>query len=163
MSQYMLIQVAEGEILEKIYPSLEKAQEAMRKRTQVCCSNFEEYVEEGNASVGEMVAYIMDGKNHDNYSWKIVEISSEEKSISEMTTEEILKQLTSNQKDDIYRALWQKHVENDVQFQAIEAFDVSLDQTTVENIANRYVYGDYDCNLSYWTNIESLIREYLND
>ena len=80
-----------------------------------------------------------------------------------MSTQEILGQLTSKQKDDIYRALWQKHVENDVQFQAVEAFDTSLEQATVEIIANRYVYGDYDCNLPYWENIENLIREYLDD
>lgn len=86
-----------------------------------------------------------------------------QKTMSEMTTEEILTQLTSEQKDTIYRTLWREHVENDVYSQAINVFDVYLDKVTVEIIANRYVYGDYDCNLSYWENIENLIKEYLED
>ncbi len=40
--------------------------------------------------------------------------------------------------------------------------DQYLSDDRIENIANRYVYeGRYDCNLSYWQNIENLIDEEL--
>lgn len=72
---------------------------------------------------------------------------------------EIIKSLSYQEKDTLYRHLWAEHVRQDV-----ESFceDEGLDfpDSVVEHIAERYVYdGDYDCNRSYWDNIGELVRE----
>ena len=67
----------------------------------------------------------------------------------------ILNSLSTSEKDELYRALWLEYVKED-----IRNYDESLDEGAVEVIASRYVYDvDYDCNLSYWDNIENLIEE----
>lgn len=67
----------------------------------------------------------------------------------------ILNSLSALEKDELYRALWLEYVKED-----IRNYDESLDESMVEVVASRYVYdGDYDCNLSYWDNIENLIKE----
>lgn len=71
----------------------------------------------------------------------------------------ILKDLTEEEKDAIYRKLWYNHVLEDVYSFANDE-DIEITDDIAENVAYRYVYeGDYDCNLSYWSNIKNLIDD----
>lgn len=74
----------------------------------------------------------------------------------------IIEHMSSGQKDDIYRMLWadqvEKQVEKDVKDRMIE-IDVILDDDSVLDVVHRYVYeGEYDCNYSYWDDLDTLIR-----
>ena len=67
--------------------------------------------------------------------------------------------LSPEEEDKVYRYLWSNHVRNDVVAHA-EFLGVVLSDEEIDIITERYVYdGDYDCNLSYWDNIENLINE----
>ena len=64
--------------------------------------------------------------------------------------------LNDQLKDEIYRKLWKEYVKED-----IIQFNNKLDEELIDLIANAYVYdGEYDCNFSYWDNIENLINKY---
>ena len=63
--------------------------------------------------------------------------------------------------DEVYRLIWKEHVALDVK-KYIK--DNDLDERDIDTIADQvsdaWVYeGDYDCNRSYWDNIESLVKE----
>lgn len=68
------------------------------------------------------------------------------------------------EKDAAYHQLWLSYVIEDVRAHMTDYLDKNqyLSDECIENIANRYVYeGRYDCNLSYWQNIENLIDDEL--
>jgi len=66
--------------------------------------------------------------------------------------------LSDKVKDEIYRSELKQHTAEDVRAR-IEDTSVKLDECQIENVAHRYAYeGDYDCNLSYWDNIDNLIE-----
>lgn len=68
--------------------------------------------------------------------------------------------LSYEAKDHIYREVWKEHVMEDIKSYA-EENGHSLTEEELVVAADRYVYmGDYDCNLSYWQNISSLIERY---
>ncbi len=70
----------------------------------------------------------------------------------------IIEHMSSGQKDDIYRMLWADQVEKDVKDRMTE-IDVILDDDSVLDVVHRYVYeGEYDCNYSYWDDLDTLIR-----
>ena len=70
----------------------------------------------------------------------------------------IIERMSSSQKDDIYRALWAEQVKQDVKDRMTE-IDVILDDDSVLDVVHRYVYeGEYDCNYSYWDDLDTLIR-----
>lgn len=74
-------------------------------------------------------------------------------------TAQMLNNMTNAEKDNLYRVLWFDYVKNDVKSFANES-DYVLTDTDVEYIARQFVYeGRYDCNLSYWQNIENLILD----
>ncbi len=80
--------------------------------------------------------------------------------------------VVSEYRDKIYREVWKEYVTTDILSIAKDtglcSKDTDLTESIPENlkrkaeeIADMYVYnGDYDCNLSYWDNLENLIREY---
>ena len=71
----------------------------------------------------------------------------------------ILASLSPGEPDALYRRLWLGHVKEDVRAR-IQDTKASLTGEEIEQVARRYVYqGDYDCNQSYWDNIDALIRE----
>lgn len=85
------------------------------------------------------------------------------KDIKEMTAKEIVSELTTKKKDEVYRIIWKEYIKEDIILQA-EELGVKLNNDVVDIIANSYVYeGDYDCNLTYWDNIENLIEKYTED
>lgn len=75
---------------------------------------------------------------------------------------EKIKTLDGTTKDAIYRALWMDYVMDDINSRIEEMeLDDAYDESDVKAIAERYVYdGKYDCELSYWDNIENLIDGY---
>lgn len=75
-------------------------------------------------------------------------------------------ELTTREKDALYRRLWEDYVRDDV-LGFLEDWNGDIPETQtgidemVDNVVNAYVYeGRHDCNLPYWTNIENLCREY---
>jgi ribosomal protein S13 len=86
------------------------------------------------------------------------------KGIGPKTKEELLKklnfdELSYEEKDAIYRAVWLNHVKNDVKA-FIKDQDIALNEDQIDHIAQLYVYdGRYDCNLNYWDNLDNLINE----
>ena len=83
---------------------------------------------------------------------------NEAKSISE--------RLSASTKDELYRLLWKDHVMEDVEAELESTLDdddnLSFDDKAyiINEVADRYVYGnEYDCNLSYWDNIDNLIND----
>lgn len=80
-----------------------------------------------------------------------------------MSSSEIYANLSYSQRDDIYRMKLKEHVEEDVKSRLSEHFDARLsadeEESLISEIANTWVYdGDYDCELSYWDNIDNLIK-----
>lgn len=71
--------------------------------------------------------------------------------------------LDSASRDALYRRLWIEYVTEDVAchigtFDNIPCEDYD---TIIELVAQAYVYdGDYDCNLTYWENIDNLINRF---
>lgn len=67
--------------------------------------------------------------------------------------------LSPEEREKIYREVWKEHVMEDVR-EIAEENGTELSENDVDRIADRYVNnGDYDCNLSYWDNIDNLIAE----
>ena len=61
--------------------------------------------------------------------------------------------------EEIYRQVKAKHVKEDALNEA-EELDIDITDEQAEIIAQKYVYeGIYDCNKSYWSNLDYLIRE----
>ena len=75
--------------------------------------------------------------------------------------------MNAEEKDAIYRYLWREHVEKDVRSQLdqnprLEHLSDEEYENLIKSVATRYVYDcRYDCNLSYWDNIDNLISEEL--
>lgn len=77
----------------------------------------------------------------------------------------ILESLSYEEKDLLYRKLWYDYVLEDVK-EVIEDSDISIKNPDkiAKEIARKYVYdGDYDCELSYWNNIEILLQKEVNE
>lgn len=70
---YLLITVIEMEILTEEFPTYENAYAAMKKEFDNYGGD-QEKIEDGEANIHEFDAWIEDGNNHDNYSWRIVEL-----------------------------------------------------------------------------------------
>ena len=67
--------------------------------------------------------------------------------------------MSSYEQDQIYRYLWAQHVREAVESLCDEE-EIELNDGNIDLIVEKYVYeGKYDCNLSYWTNLENLIDE----
>lgn len=71
------------------------------------------------------------------------------------------------EKDDLYRRLHLDYVKEDIASRLDEHdFELKTDEDIdmlIDTVARRYVYdGEYDCNLSYWDNIDNLIEYYIN-
>lgn len=68
------------------------------------------------------------------------------------------KNLDPGTADALYRAVWKEHVLEDIDaWLENNGEDITPEQR--DYAAERYVYdGKYDCNLSYWDNIENVVR-----
>lgn len=109
---------------------------------------FEKYCVEGSDPELERLMEEHDKNVRDD---AISKFSSAEPSL-------IIEHMSSGQKDDVYRMLWADQVEQDVKDRMAE-IDVILDDDSVLDVVHRYVYeGEYDCNYSYWDDLDTLIR-----
>lgn len=71
--------------------------------------------------------------------------------------EGIINSLNDYEKDMLYRILWLEYVKQDID-QFAEDNDIDIEEGDVDVAAERYVFeGEYDCNLSYWVNINNLL------
>lgn len=84
--------------------------------------------------------------------------------IMDKTLKEIINDLPYKEKDNLYRYLWYPYIIEDVELYLTDNYDLE-DYTEdeieniINNVANNYVYnGKYDCNISYWNNLESMIE-----
>lgn len=79
---------------------------------------------------------------------------------------EFVLNLTTEEKDAVYRRLWADHVRYDVE-QYLHEMDEDFSgygaddfKNLIDAVTDRYVYeGDYDCDMCYWSNLESIIKE----
>ena len=61
-------------------------------------------------------------------------------------------------RDKIYREVWKEHVKEDIR-EFLKDNDMELDEDGIDKAATLYaMHGQYDCNLSYWSNIENVIK-----
>lgn len=77
-------------------------------------------------------------------------------------TLEFLNSLDVKEKDELYRHLWRNYVVEDIKEYAeeyVKVLDVSISQEMIEIAAELFVSGGYDCNFSYWENIECVIEK----
>ena len=79
--------------------------------------------------------------------------------LSNLTTDELrnvvaeLKNVDSTTFDTLYRLFWESYVRDD--FESLGDFT----EDELDSFVHDYVYnGNYDCNLSYWDNLENIIR-----
>lgn len=80
--------------------------------------------------------------------------------------EDIYNSLDNTVRDSLYRLLWSDYVKSDINAVLEQHPDAPEDddkyEAMVNDITRSYVYeGDYDCNLSYWDNINNLIDKYI--
>lgn len=72
-------------------------------------------------------------------------------------TTKLLKTLTLEEKETIYRHVWVEHVIEDIKTY-LKDNNETLTDIEIEYAARRYVFdGKYDCNLPYWSNIKTVI------
>lgn len=68
--------------------------------------------------------------------------------------------------DNIYRRVWSEHVKEDFEARIEERFNNYFDITDedINKMVNLYVYdGQYDCEQSYWDNLDNLINQILRE
>lgn len=79
--------------------------------------------------------------------------------IANLTPSQILEKVDN--KDSLYRMLWSDYMYEDV-YDFVKENNYPLNESGIQEVIERYVYcGDYDCNLSYWDNINNLVQEAL--
>ena len=111
---------------------------------------FDKYfkiVETHYSLMDDVISAIMKNEEAKEILWQLI------------TKEKMRKLNSSDIKDMFYSLVWKEHVVEDVLSYADDN-DIPVTQETAEKVADRYVYErDYDCNLSYWTNINNILSE----
>lgn len=74
--------------------------------------------------------------------------------------ERIYFSLSDKERDNLYRLLWAKHVYEDLKEYQKQGFGPQLNKEGLQAAAFEYVEGEYDCNASYWVNLETLLQNY---
>lgn len=96
----------------------------------------------------------------------ITDIATAINKLSENDLEKLAENLDFKTSDNLYRILHMPYVKEDVE-QMIKDLEIDTSaynlECFIDDCASRYVYdGDYDCNLSYWQNLENIIRNEIN-
>lgn len=81
-------------------------------------------------------------------------IDSEKENLDHTTLNWFLGTLPSDIKDSFYRKIWAEHVYED-----ICNMYTKISKKRAEKVAETYVNGRYDCNRSYWENLDDLLSE----
>lgn len=74
-------------------------------------------------------------------------------------SESKINELSAIEKDKIYRMVWAEYVAEDILSHG-KKIEAEISKKDAEILAQEYVGGKYDCNISYWSNIEKLIKDY---
>lgn len=85
---------------------------------------------------------------------------------TEQKVMDILATWSETEKNIAYHQLWLPHVIEDISSYMEEYLETDqyLTNDEIVHAARRYVYdGRYDCNLSYWQNLENLMDEALRN
>lgn len=94
----------------------------------------------------------------------INELKDELNKLDENKIKELAAGLDEKKADSLYRALWCNYVKEDVKLKLEEESDIKLTENEIDNCVDLYVYhGKYDCDLSYWDNIQNLIEDVWED
>lgn len=71
----------------------------------------------------------------------------------------ILDKLTVEEKEAVYREVLAQYTKQDILVRAEDYFGMDISDEEAEFLAERWAYdGEYDCNLSYWDNIDNLLK-----
>lgn len=134
----------------EIYTTKEKALEALNKKklekdicklaSDMLCSHFDS----NSIEQLELLKAIMVGTLTDYEKEKLSDI--------------LMRLLPSMEKDTFYRKIWAEDVMIDIKSFAADK-GIRLSDENIKEAAEAYVNGRYDCNLSYWDNIQNLISE----
>lgn len=134
----------------EIYTTKEKALEALNKKklekdicklaSDMLCSHFDR----NSIEQLELLKAIMVGTLTDYEKEKLSDI--------------LMRLLPSMEKDTFYRKIWAEDVMIDIKSFAADK-GIRLSDENIKEAAEAYVNGRYDCNLSYWDNIQNLISE----
>ena len=96
----------------------------------------------------------------------ITDIATAINALTKDDLEKLAENLDFKTSDDLYRILHMPYVKEDIKHMLNELeIDTSAYnlECLIDDCASRYVYdGDYDCNLSYWQNLENIIRNEIN-
>lgn len=66
--------------------------------------------------------------------------------------------LSPDEKDQVYRQVKAKYLKEDIVSRS-EEIGKELSEEEIDSITDLYVnHGKYDCNISYWDNIDNLIN-----
>lgn len=148
---YLLVSTDGFSISHKSFSAYEEAYKEMEKRYKdFDQSEFDDFYKDQSMIGANSAAVYNNGDGV--YLWEIIETTP--------TVEDVLNH-DAKFKDDIYRQLWADAVEEDIKSYSKE-IDINLTAEQIVAAAKRYVNGDYDCNLDYWSNIESVIRRTKN-
>lgn len=87
--------------------------------------------------------------------------------LGNLTANQVVEKLAGINRSDVFRMLWAEQVREDVlsylsfpeESHLLYQYGVDFDNSSIAEIANRYVNGEYDCNRSYWENLDALIEE----
>lgn len=142
VNKYLLINTDGYDINYRTFNSFEEAATEMEKAYKAHKPDYLEekyadltYIDENNAAV-----YC---NGEDIYLWEIITVEFN---------------LSEDDRDNIYRQIWQKNVLEDVKSYAVSE-GVELSEEQASKVANLYISGRYDCSEGYWTNIQTLINE----
>lgn len=134
----------------EIYTTKEKALEALNKKklkkdiyniaSGMLCTHFDR----NSIDQLELLKAIMVGTLTDYKKEKLSDI--------------LMRLLPSMEKDTFYRKIWAEDIMRDIRSFTADK-DIRLSNEKVKEAAEAYVNGRYDCNLSLWENIESIISE----
>ena len=81
---------------------------------------------------------------------------------------EIIKELSEEDKDILYRVFWQEKIAEDISAYIEDWEILDIDEKPINSkklnliissASYNYTQGDYDCNISYWDNIENVVSK----
>lgn len=76
-----------------------------------------------------------------------------------LPNEVLLNFLSEEQKEHIFRTVWRAYIEEDIVYR-LEEKGMIADTEISKKAAILFVdFGDYDCELDYWSNIDNLITK----
>lgn len=123
---------------------------------------LDEYKNKSFIDDNQAVLYV---DNNTTHKWQIIKLNIAD--ILQAEKEEniitLIDTLDFGTKDRIFRHLHKNYLYDDFT-QHCKSMNVKLTDEDLKSLCDKWVYqGRFDCNLSYWDNIENLINEIINN